>query len=141
MKNLIHFFTDQNGENHNSNARNINAALMKVLNWLKKLLNVLSEGFRTVLRKRNCNNRRCLILLIIAFLLEMFANYESGNYFMYFRLKLQFKMQDFSTVMGITGVMGLTGQYVFVPLFTKVLKFHDATISLLGTFVPHTTRN
>ena len=101
---------------------------------MRKLVDVLLEGFRTVLKKRKYNDRRCLILLIIAFLLEMFTNYQWGNFFMYFRLKLQFQMQDFSTLMGITGVIGLTGQYVFVPLFTKVLKFHDASISLLGKF-------
>ena len=93
------------------------------------------EGFRTVLKKRKYNERRILILLITAFLLEMFTNYQWGNFFMYFRLKLQFQMKDFSTLMGITGPIGLTGQYVFVPLFTKVLKYHDAVISLLGNIL------
>ena len=51
---------------------------------------------------------------------------------MYFRLKLQFRMADFSTLIAITGWVGLSAQYIFVPLFIKALRFHDATISLLG---------
>ena len=94
----------------------------------KKLL----EGFRTVLKKRPYNDRCCLWLLITAFLLEMFTNYQWGNFFMYFRLRLQFRMEDFSTLIAITGWVGLTGQFIFVPLLVRVLKFHDAIISLLG---------
>ena len=90
------------------------------------------EGFRTVLKKRPHNIRLCLIMLISAFLVEMFTNYAWGNYYMYYRLKLQFGMTDFTTLMSIAGICGLAGQFVFVPLFTKTLKFHASAISLLG---------
>ena len=90
------------------------------------------EGFRTVFKKRAGFDRFCLILLITAFILEMFTNYAWGNLFLYYRLKLNFGMSDFSTLMSIAGVCGLLGQFVLVPLFTTALKFHAATISLLG---------
>ena len=90
------------------------------------------EGFRTVLKKRPNNDRLCIILLITAFLLEMFTNYQWNNLYMYYRLKLKFGMEDFSLLMSLAGMAGLSGQYIFVPLFVRVLKFHDATISLLG---------
>ena len=99
---------------------------------IKMLIKAISEGFTTVLKKRPHNDRLCLIMLITAFLLEMFTNYQWGNIFMYFRLKLQFRMEDFSTYMSLAGMIGLTGQFIFVPMLLKALGFHGATISLLG---------
>ena len=90
------------------------------------------EGFQTALKKRPYNDRYCLILLMTAFLLEILYNYEWGNFFMYFRLRLEFKMEDFSTLMAITGWVGLSGQYIFVPFFIHGLKFPDVTVSLIG---------
>ena len=92
----------------------------------------MKEGLRTVLKKRNYNDRLCVILLISAFLLEMFTDNQWVNIFMYYRLKLKFRMEDFTTLMSLAGFVGLTGQYIFVPLFLKVLKFHDSFISMLG---------
>ena len=94
----------------------------------------MKEGLRTVLKKRNYNDRLCVILLISAFLLEMFTDNQWVNIFMYYRLKLKFRMEDFTTLMSLAGFVGLTGQYIFVPLFLKVLKFHDSSISCLGKF-------
>ena len=90
------------------------------------------EGFETAFKKRQYNDRYCLVLLMTAFLLEILYNYEWGNFFMYFRLKLEFKMEDFSTLMAITGWVGLSGQYIFVPFFIHGLKFPDVTVSLIG---------
>ena len=107
---------------------------MKAVKGFRMVVKKLLEGFQTVLKKRPYNERCCLLLLITAFLLEMFTNYQWGNFFMYFRLRLQFRMEDFSTLIAITGWVGLTGQFIFVPLLVKLLKFHDATISLLGNY-------
>ena len=101
---------------------------------IKSLLD-FKEGFRTVLKERPNNDRFCIILLIIAFLLEMFTNYQWNNLYMYYRLKLKFGMEEFSLLMTLAGMVGLSGQYIFVPLFVRVLKFHDATISLLGNII------
>ena len=46
----------------------------------------MKEGLRTVLKKRNYNDRLCVILLISAFLLEMFTDNQWVNIFMYYRL-------------------------------------------------------
>ena len=108
------------------------SAITGIVKSIKDAILDAKEGFRTVFKQRPNNDRRCLILLITAYLLEMFTNYQWGNFFMYFRLKLQFRMADFSTLIAITGWVGLSAQYIFVPLFIKALRFHDATISLLG---------
>ena len=102
-----------------------------IMKAIESIVNT-KEGFRTVFKKREGFDRFCLILLITAFILEMFTNYAWGNLFLYYRLKLNFGMSDFSTLMSIAGVCGLLGQFVLVPLFTAALKFHASTISLLG---------
>ena len=48
------------------------------------------------------------------------------------RLTLNFQLEDFTRLMLISGVIGLTGQYFFLPLFVRKLKFHDAAIALIG---------
>ena len=90
------------------------------------------EGFHTVVKKRFYNGRFCLLMLITAFILEMFSGYGWSNFFMYYRKKLEFTMSDFSILMSIGGVCGLAGQFIFVPVFTKSLGFHASFISLLG---------
>ena len=90
------------------------------------------EGFHTVVKKRFYNGRFCLLMLITAFILEMFSGYGWSNFFMYYRKKLEFTMSDFSILMSIGGVCGLAGQFIFVPIFTKTLGFHASFISLLG---------
>ena len=112
----------------------VTTSIMKAVKGFRMVVKKLFEGFQTVLKRRPYNDRFCLLLLITAFLLEMFTNYQWGNFFMYFRLRLQFRMEDFSTLIAITGWVGLTGQFIFVPLLVKVLKFHDATISVLGKY-------
>lgn len=104
----------------------------KIIFGFKKMLKTLSEGFLTVLKKRPYNDRFCLIMMIIAFLSEMLTQYQWVNFFMYYRLRMNFTMEDFSLLMSLAGFVGLSGQFIFVPLFCNVLKFHDATISLLG---------
>ena len=129
---------EKNGNAENTHSRGILPGW--ILNYIKLVMNSIlefKEGFQTVLKKRPHNERLCIILLIIAFLLEMFTNYQWGNLFMYYRLKLEFRMEDFSSLMSLAGMVGLSGQYIFVPLFIKVLKFHDAFISLLGNFQYH----
>ena len=91
-------------------------------------------GFATVFKKRLHNDRLILLTLMIAFLLEDSANSAGGNFFMYFRLRFNFRMEDFSTLMALTGLVGLSGQYIFVPLFIKILMFSDPVISLLGKY-------
>ena len=91
-------------------------------------------GFVTVFKKREYNDRFILLTLMFAFLFEMFTNYAWSNLFMFYRLRFSFRMEDFSTLMALAGFVGLSGQYIFVPLFIKVLMFSDAVISLLGSF-------
>ena len=122
---------------HNENKgsrtmRIVMGLLATATHGIKLVIKAISDGFATVLKKRPNNDRFCVIMLITAFLLEMFTDSQWGNVFMYFRLKLGFKTQDFSRWFSLAGMVGLAGQFIFVPLFLKVLRFHDATISLLG---------
>jgi len=136
---LISRVSDTNGPdpvaNTNTIAKNKANFIEVVLEIGKSAIKTIlsaKEGFQTALKKRPYNDRYCLILLMTAFLLEILYNYEWGNFFMYFRLKLEFQMEDFSTLMAITGWVGLSGQYIFVPFFIKGLKFPDVTVSLIG---------
>ena len=85
-----------------------------------------------MLKRRQNNERFLLVMLILAFELEMFSQQGGDIFFLYLRKVLDFQMWDFTRLMTIAGVIGLTGQYIFVPLFSQYLKFHDATISLMG---------
>ena len=85
-----------------------------------------------VLRKRRGNQRLILVMLIMAFVLEMLCDQGFELFFLYLRKVLDFQMWDFTRLMTLAGLIGLTGQYIFVPLFSRYLKLHDATISLIG---------
>ena len=111
-----------------------NGFYAEIIIRIKSFLKTLYEGFATVLKKRPYNERFCLIMMISAFLLEMFTNYQWVNFFLYYQLRLKFTMEDFALLMAIGGFVGLSGQFIFVPLFCNVLKFHDATIALLGKY-------
>ena len=131
--------TEQDSKEHNTQFSDRMKKLLpkSVYNFLVlvfKSIFDMKEGLRTVLKKRSYNDRLCVILLITAFLLEMFTDNQWVNIFMYYRLKLKFRMEDFTTLMSLAGFVGLTGQYIFVPLFLNVLKFHDSAISCLGRY-------
>ena len=113
----------------------------EIISRVKNFFKALFEGFATVLKKRPYNERFCLIMMISAFLLEMFTNYQWVNFFLYYQLRLKFTMEDFAKLMAIGGFVGLSGQFIFVPLFCNVLKFHDATIALLGKSCFQSTLN
>ena len=104
----------------------------KAMRIFRKAIMNFIEGFRTVLKKRSNNDRFCVIMLIIAFMLEMFTQYGGDSFFMYYRMTLRFGMSDFTTLFSIAGICGLIGQFVLVPFFTKGLQFHASVISLLG---------
>ena len=107
------------------------------INEIKKKIKESSEAFlqglQTVLKKRGLNTRRYLVLTMLSFLGVLFASNNFNQYFMYLRLKLNFKMEDFSYWSGYSGIFIVIGNFIFVPFVTKRLKFHDATIALIGT--------
>ena len=107
------------------------------INEIKKKMKESSEAFlqglQTVLKKRGLNTRRYLVLTMLSFLGVLFASNNFNQYFMYLRLKLNFKMEDFSYWSGYSGIFIVIGNFIFVPFVTKRLKFHDATIALIGT--------
>ena len=107
------------------------------INEIKKKMKESSkaflQGLQTVLKKRGLNTRRYLVLTMLSFLGVLFASNNFNQYFMYLRLKLNFKMEDFSYWSGYSGIFIVIGNFIFVPFVTKRLKFHDATIALIGT--------
>ena len=104
----------------------------KLIDFLK--VQNLKDGFNAVLKKREGSQGLFIILLILAFELEMLCQQSRENYFLYLRKVLKFQMWDFTRLMTIAGCIGLTGQYIFVPLFSKYLKVHDTVISLIGKY-------
>ena len=109
------------------------------INEIKKNIKESSEAFlqglQTVLKKRGLNTRRYLVLRMLSFLGVLFASNNFNQYFMYLRLKLNFKMEDFSYWSGYSGIFIVIGNFLFVPFVTKRLKFHDATIALIGRMI------
>ena len=102
------------------------------------------QGFKSVLKKRDSNDRFHLIVAMLSFLGVMVTQYSYSQVFMYVRLKLNFAMEDFSVWYGFAGVFIMAGNYIFVPFVTKSCsfvpsrfpKFQDATIALIGTKLP-----
>ena len=107
------------------------------INEIKKKMKESSkaflQGLQTVLKKRDLNTRYYLVVTMLSFLGVLFASNNFNQYFMYLRLKLNFKMEDFSYWSGYSGIFIVIGNFIFVPFVTKRLKFHDATIALIGT--------
>ena len=93
----------------------------------------LVEGFAAVLKKRPHHKRSFIILLIIAFQLEMFALHGKWNcMFLYFRRVLNWSIVEFSRYSSILGGLGLIAQYALVPILSLKLKLHDSTIAMIG---------
>ena len=100
---------------------------------MKESSKAFLQGLQTVLKKRDLNTRRYLVVTMLSFLGVLFSQNNFSQYFMYLRLKLNFKMEDFSYWSGYSGIFIVIGNFIFVPFVTKRLKFHDATIALIGT--------
>lgn len=95
----------------------------------------LKEGFITVLKKREYSKRTLIILVILAFELEIFAlRGQWGNTYLFLRRRLEFDVVQFSRMITIFGVFGLFAQYIAVPFFSRRLKWKDSSISLAGKF-------
>ena len=110
---------------------------MKKNAWydLFRITNLL-EGFAAVVKKRDYHKRTFIILLILAFELEIFALHGKWScMFLYFRRTLEWSIMEFSMYTSILGAFGMIAQYVLVPVLTTRLKLHDSTIALLGNFI------
>ena len=94
----------------------------------------LKEGFSAVFCKvREHNGRLLLLLLILAFELEMFSakGIWSSSY-LYMRKVLKFDAIQFSRFISISGIINLGGNYIVVPFLSKKLKWSDSAIALTG---------
>ena len=95
----------------------------------------LKEGFSAVfLKKREHNGRVLLILLIVAFELEILAmKGKWSSSYLYLRKHLKFDAVIFTRLMTINGIINLAGQYLLVPLLSKRFRWSDSAIALIGT--------
>ena len=113
------------------------------VDWKRQLYDLfkihnLIEGFKTVFKKRQYHKRLFIVLLIIAFEMEMFALHGKWNcMYLYFRRVLEWNIGTFSRYTSILGSFGLIAQYVLVPILSSKLKLHDSTIALLGMFIEY----
>ena len=93
----------------------------------------LIDGFAAVVKKRRYHKRSFIILLIIAFEMEMFALHGKWDcMYLYFKRVLSWTMTEYGQYVSILGFLGLVAQYALVPLLSVTLKLHDSTIALLG---------
>lgn len=95
-------------------------------------LNNFLDAWRALLKKREGHKRFHIILLIIAFELEIFLSQGRwSSLFLFFRKHLKWSVIQYSRYTTILGVFGLLAQYIFVPFLSTRLKLHDTTISSL----------
>ena len=91
------------------------------------------EGFAAVVKKRRYHKRTFIILLIIAFEMEMFALHGKWDcMYLYFKRVLSWTMTEYGQYVSILGFLGLIAQYAVVPLLSVTFKLHDSTIALIG---------
>ena len=109
--------------------------IIQIKKEMKESSKAFLQGLQTVLKKRDLNTRYYLIVTMLSFLGVLFSQNNFSQYFMYLRLKLNFKMEDFSYWSGYSGIFIVIGNFLFVPFATKRLKFHDATIALIGRMI------
>ena len=113
------------------------------IHWKRQLYDLfkihnLIEGFKAVFKKRQYHKRLFIVLLIIAFEMEMFALHGKWNcMYLYFRRVLEWNIGTFSRYTSVLGSFGLIAQYVLVPILSSKLKLHDSTIALLGMFIEY----
>ena len=103
-------------------------------NLFKSLFNVknLRDAWRSLLKKREGHKRLFIILLILAFELEIFLSQGRwSSLFLFFKKHLKWTAVDYSRYITICGVLGMLAQYVVVPVLSQRFKFHDCTISLI----------
>ena len=92
----------------------------------------LTEGFRTVLKKREGNERMFVILTITAIVLDSFA--DQGKWAvaqLYFARVLGWNEIQFGIFSLECGLIGAVGNFLIVPILTRRIKLHDATISII----------
>ena len=94
----------------------------------------VSEGFITVVKKREGNKRLCIILTIIAMTLDTFAaRGKWQSLLLYFRKVLSWTISQYSSFMSSLGLIGAISNYILVPFMSRKLLLHDSTIAIIDT--------
>jgi len=122
---------------HHPKAGKINdgdAQTKKETNVIKELFNPenFKEAWRALIKKRDGHKKMFIILLIVAFELEMFLSHGRwSGLFLFFRKQLKWSTIQYTTFTTTLGFIGLFGQYIAVPILSGWLRLHDSTISLI----------
>lgn len=117
--------------------RNLGTRKAKRKGFFREFFNLknLKEGFSAILKKREGYKRAVILLLVLAFELEIFSLIGKwGSLFLYFRKILDWTILEYSRYTTTLGVIGLLAQYIAVPFLTAKLNFQDYTIAMLGTY-------
>ena len=97
------------------------------------------NSFRTLCSKRKHNLRVLLLLMIFCFEMEQFINVgDLGFQYLYLRRKLDWDIIDYTTYTIVAGVIGLTAQYIIVPILSEKFNLRDSTIIIIeisGCFI------
>ena len=97
-------------------------------------LESITEGFVTVLKKRDGSKRVCILLTLVAMTLDSFAaRGKWQSLFLYFRKVLNWSVTQYSSYMSSLGLIGAISNYVLVPFMSRKLLFHDSTIAIIDT--------
>ena len=94
----------------------------------------ITEGFRTVFKKREGNRRMYVVITITAITIDVFAGRGRWqSLFLYFRKVLNWSITQHSTFMSTLGLTGAISNYIFIPFLSRKVLLHDATISIIDT--------
>lgn len=116
-----------NDEEEAEVAKNSQGLIRSFINW-----DNLKSSWVALLRKRDGHKRMFIILVIVAFELEIFALVGRWNtLFLFFRKHLQWTEIEYSRFTTILGFIAIVSQYVAIPFLSEKLKLHDSTISLI----------
>ena len=76
--------------------------------------------------------------MIFCFEMEQFINVGESNQYLYLRRRLEWGYNDYTYFSMIVSIVGVTAQYITIPLFSSIFKFRDSTIILIdisGCFI------
>ncbi len=129
---------DENGEGETQEQKAVQATFKEKLVHFFDLRN-LRDGFRALTMVRKHNIRTYLFLLIVCFEMEQFINVGDWDYaYLYLRKKLDFDLNDFTMYTTIMGVVGITTQYITIPLMSQKFGVRDSVITIIdisGCFI------
>lgn len=132
----LHLRETQNSNGNRELAATMAEAPAKKPNCLLDFFNpiVAVECFKVLLRKRENQGRATVILLFVMYFIAVGPAFgEEPNEYNFTRIALNWDGVVYSTYATYGNATSLVGTVIMVVFFSKLLKFSDPTLGVLGT--------